>query len=74
MKPSITTITPVIPETYYYQPIPFFDGKILKCRGIVTIENRAWVPDRVPNTIELEGYRGDRIHAETFEPYNPYGI
>lgn len=60
----------VSPVTYYYAPIPFYKGKVLKCEGMVSEENRAWMPAKHPGIIELVGYRGDRINADTHEVFN----
>lgn len=64
------SVTKVSPETYYYAPIANYDGKVLKCEGLVSEENRAWMPNKHPGVIELVGYRGDRIHAESHADFN----
>jgi hypothetical protein len=54
---------------YFYRPIDCYAGAVLKCAGRATDENRA-VMMAVPGTIELPGYRGDRIDAATHRPFN----
>lgn len=49
---------------YFYYPIPFYNGKVLKCGGIATTGNEEWFKAAHPGTIILEGYRGDRIRAD----------
>lgn len=48
---------------YFYSPISYYDGKVLKCQGIATEGNKHWFLEQNPGTIILEGYRGDRIRA-----------
>ncbi|WP_340672389.1 hypothetical protein [Bradyrhizobium ottawaense] len=51
---------------YFHRPIAVYDGSVLKCHGIATEENRGWMMAE-PGTIELQGYRGDRITAATHD-------
>lgn len=44
------TTTPV---RYGYAPIAFFGGRVLKCIGIITPENEAWVGDLVRRGREI---------------------
>ena len=48
---------------YFYKPLEFFNGRVLKCQGIATDDNRGWFVEQNPGTIILVGYRGDRIRA-----------
>lgn len=69
---------------YLYRPIRAFDGRVLKCCGIASETSRAIVQakaDGIEKTgedgtllangvvVETRSYRGDRIHADTLEPY-----
>lgn len=53
---------------YFYSPIAYYNGDVLKCKGIATEENKGWFVEQNPGTVILKGYRGDRIlainHAE----------
>lgn len=49
--------------SYFYSPIAFYNGHVLKCGGIATAANAEWFKAERPGTIILEGYRGDRIDA-----------
>jgi hypothetical protein len=49
--------------SYFYRPIAFYDGTVLKCAGIADDTNRSWFMAQHPDAIELDGYRGDRIRA-----------
>lgn len=76
------------PELRYgYGPIAHYQGKVLKCIGIITPSNEPWVREAVENGLEincmrmpsrnmqagelviLDGYHGDRIHADTHEEF-----
>jgi hypothetical protein len=50
---------------YNYSPIAYYNGAVLKCQGLVSEQNREWMPSRYPGVIELVGYRGDRICADS---------
>ena len=54
--------------SYFYRPLAFYEGAVLKCAGIATDENRARMM-KEPGTIELKGYRGDRIDAVTHQKF-----
>lgn len=58
--------------SYFYTPIAFYRGTVLKCGGIVSAENTDWFKAQHPGTIVLEGYRGDRIRADDHTPYTRY--
>lgn len=57
---------------YFYRPLSFFGGRVLKCAGICNETNAEWFPRECetakeiyqPGVIVLEGYRGDRINAD----------
>jgi hypothetical protein len=49
--------------SYFYRPLPYYNGAVLKCAGIAVSENREWFVKENPGTIILENYRGDRIRA-----------
>lgn len=51
-------------QPYFYYPLSFYNGKVLKCGGIATTGNEKWFKEEHPGTIILEGYRGDRIRAD----------
>lgn len=55
----MNTSTPV----YFYRPLPYFGGRILKCAGICTEDNLLWFTAANPGTVLVNGYRGDRVHA-----------
>jgi hypothetical protein len=48
---------------YFYLPIAGYNGRVLKCGGIATDDNREWFKELHPGTVVLQGYRGDRIRA-----------
>ena len=52
---------------YFYRPIPYYNGKVLKCAGMATEENRKWFFEQNPGSIELDHYAGDRIKADNHE-------
>ena len=54
--------------SYFYRPLPFYAGRVLKCAGICTDDNRTWFLAANPDTIVLPQYMGDRIKADTHEP------
>lgn len=69
---------------YLYRPIRAFGGRVLKCCGIATETSRAIVQAKADGTektgedgtlltngvvVETRGYLGDRIYADTLEPY-----
>lgn len=62
---------------YAYRPIAFFNGKILKCAGIIDDSNEHIIKEKsevtqdglLPGYIVLDGHRGDRIHACNFRVY-----
>jgi hypothetical protein len=49
---------------YFYSPISFYAGKVLKCKGICTPDNREWFLEQNPGTIIVDGHRGDRIRSD----------
>lgn len=49
---------------YFYRPIAFYNGAVLKCAGIANETNLGWFIEQTPGTIVLDGYRGDRIRAD----------
>jgi hypothetical protein len=51
---------------YFYRPIPYYNGKILKCAGICTEQNVIWFTRANPGTIIAPRYLGDRIRADDF--------
>lgn len=50
---------------YIYAPIPYFNGKVLKCQSIATDTSLPIVQSRFPGqTLFVSAhYLGDRIHA-----------
>jgi hypothetical protein len=62
------TATANLTLPYFYVPLAFYAGKILKCGGIATTGNAEWFKAANPGCIILEGYRGDRIEATTHKP------
>lgn len=54
---------------YFYQPIPYYKGLVLKCAGLACERNMAWMMAE-PGTVLLESYCGDRIAADTHEAFN----
>jgi hypothetical protein len=55
---------------YYYGPIAFYNGRVLKCAGIATTGNIEMLKAQHPGGIVLDGYRGDRIDALTHKPHS----
>lgn len=49
---------------YFYRPIAFYSGTVLKCAGIANETNREWFTKLHPEAIELDSYRGDRIRSD----------
>lgn len=62
--PGPQTITVDGQPLYFYVPIPFYDGKVLKCGGMVSDQNREWFKQENPGAVEVVGYLGDRINAD----------
>lgn len=52
---------------YFYAPIPYYQGQVLKCQGIATSNNKVWMLKKHPDMIVLKGYRGDRIGLDYSE-------
>lgn len=48
---------------HYYEPIPFFGGRVLKYAGIASEKNRDWMMAR-PGMLMLDSYKGDRITTD----------
>lgn len=48
---------------FYYEPIAFYGGKVLKHAGIATEGNREHMMSK-PGMVILDTYKGDRIRAE----------
>ena len=59
---------------YFYSPIEFYAGAVLKCHGIATEKNTAWVLADKPGTIIVSGYRGDRIRAADHTEFRGVGF
>jgi hypothetical protein len=65
------------PDQYAYQPIAYFNGKVLKCAGIITADNEHIIREKASKEqnglltgyIVLDDYYGDRIHADTHKRY-----
>ena len=63
---------------YYYRPIKYYDGKVLKCAGMVSEDNAQWLPEQwakleagyLPGFIVTDSYMGDRINAADLSPFN----
>lgn len=70
---------------YLYRPIAMYGGKVLKCCGIATEISRAIVSDQSVGlglvkddalmtngiVVETSEYKGDRIYADSLEPFVP---
>lgn len=54
------------PIGHYYEPIAYFNGAVLKYRGIACQMNRAHMMSQ-PGMLMLDSYKGDRITADTHE-------
>jgi hypothetical protein len=48
---------------YFYLPLAYYNGAVLKCAGIATADNRGWFKEQHPDAVELDAYYGDRIRA-----------
>lgn len=46
---------------HFYSPIDFYNGAVLKYKGIATEGNKVWFVEETPGTIILAEYKGDRI-------------
>jgi len=55
-------------QPYFYEPIPYYSGKVLKCAGMPSEQNMAWMMAK-PGMVLLDEYKGDRIHADTYLPF-----
>jgi hypothetical protein len=53
---------------HYYEPIPFYSGRVLKYAGIACPMNEAHMMAK-PGIIMLPAYISDRITADTHEPF-----
>lgn len=49
---------------HYYEPIPYYNGRVLKYRGIACGNNLHWMIAK-PGMLVLSRYLGDRITADT---------
>jgi hypothetical protein len=49
---------------YFYLPIPYYQGRVLKCKGIACRRNMAHMLAQ-PGMVLLDRYMGDRITADT---------
>ena len=66
------------PENYFYRPLAYCGGELLKCAGICTEENKGWCCDKfnkadpegvyLRGVVIVEGYRGDKIDSDTLAP------
>jgi hypothetical protein len=54
---------------YFYKPIQFFNGDVLKCAGICDDTNRDWFIKANAGTVIVDGYKGDRINASDLTPF-----
>ena len=58
---------------YAYAPIPYFNGKVLKCQGGYTGTNMDAIVYRKDFTaaqvVILDGFRGDRINVADYSLY-----
>lgn len=53
---------------YYYAPIPFYNGRVLKHEGGAVAHNVAHMMAQ-PGMVMLHEYKGDRITADTHQPF-----
>jgi hypothetical protein len=65
-------------DAYYYRPIAYFGGKVLKCAGMVSEENIKWFPSErcaepkdgyLPGFVIAAEYKGDRVIAGSMVEY-----
>lgn len=54
---------------YFYKPLSSHRGKVLKCAGIATEDNKEWFLEQNPGTVIMDHYCGDKIKADTLEEY-----
>jgi hypothetical protein len=54
---------------YFYLPLAFYNGAILKCAGIADQTNREWFKAQNPQAVELDDYYGDRIRADDWSEF-----
>lgn len=51
---------------HYYEPIAYYNGRVLKYAGIACPLNQAHMMAK-PGMLMLNSYKGDRITADTYE-------
>lgn len=65
-------------KRYFYRPLRFFSGMVLKCAGICTEQNQTWFteaclkeddPVYLPGCVIMDGYKGDRVHIGNHQEY-----
>lgn len=66
----MTTDTPTGFECigHFYDPIPYFEGRVLKYQGQACARNVEWMM-KIPGMLMLDAYHGDRIHTDTLKPH-----
>lgn len=61
---------PIEPTIHYYAPIALYNGRVLKYQGMASEDNRQWMAQKYPGLVELAEYKGDRILADTHQPFD----
>ena len=71
-------------NTYFYRPLKYYNGEVLKCAGIATPANMAWFTEYceqhpsknafgetifLNGVVLVNGFKGDKIHANTHQPF-----
>jgi hypothetical protein len=70
-KMNATTTTETADFTrigHYYEPLPYYGGKVMKYAGIACQMNKGFMMAK-PGMIMLRSYIADRIKADTNEPF-----
>lgn len=68
---------PTLPQLYFYRPIAMYEGRVLKCAGMVSHDNFDWFSrscaeakdSYLPGVVIVEGYKGDRISTANLTPF-----
>lgn len=56
-------------DSYFYTPIPFYNGEVLKCQGMATEANKGWFMEANKTAVVLNKYMGDRINASDYSEF-----
>jgi len=68
---SAFTDADYFPVGHYYEPIPYYEGRVLKYAGLACAMNLEWMMAR-PGMLMLDAYKGDRITADGHKPFTSF--